>query len=354
MRVRIRTAAGILGAVAGAALALPTVAQPDGPPPATVQVQPAARQPMASVVMAPGNVVAINDARISAELAGRLTWVANVGDEIEAGGVIARMEDRELQLKLRTDEAGIRRLEASLEYVEQQLARLQQLVDQNNAARDRIDEQTSQKLMAEQDLVQARVERERTLYDLERSTIRAPFGGQIVERLRQAGEYITVGGPVARLVDTTHVEVRAQAPIAVAQYLLDGMPVTVADEQHSTENEIRRVIPVGDERSRMIEVRIALDGQPWPIGSAVRVALPTSEPTEVVAVPRDALILRADQTFLFKVGADNTVEQVPVQTGIGNGSHIEVRGDVADGDQIVTRGGERLRPGQPVTVNGDG
>jgi SOS-response transcriptional repressor LexA len=103
----------------------------------------------------------------------------------------------------------------------------------------------------------------------------------------------------------------------------------------------------------MIEVRISLNESDWVIGSAVRVALPEAKPVQVVAVPRDALILRQNSTYLFKVNGDDTVEQVTVTTGIGSGALIEVNGDVHDGDLVVVRGGETLRPGQAVMIAKD-
>jgi RND family efflux transporter MFP subunit len=307
---------------------------------------------MASVIQAPGTVVSRNDARIAAEISGRLNWVAEPGDVVEQGAVIARIDDRALRLQLQEDDATTKRLEANLVYLSQQLDRLQKLAQQNNAARNQLDESTAQKAMAEQDLVQARVSREQTLYQLHRTEVRAPFSGQIVERVAQAGEFIAVGGTIARLVDTTNIEVRARAPMSVAPYLFADMGVTVRDQRHFTENTIRSVIPVGDERSRMIEVRVTLAPDSWVIGSAVRVELPRSEAAEVVAVPRDALILRQDNIYLFKLVEDNKVEQIPVQTGVGNGSMIEVRGNINHGDQVVIRGGERLRPGQTVQIAG--
>jgi RND family efflux transporter MFP subunit len=307
---------------------------------------------MASVIQAPGTVVSRNDARIAAEISGRLNWVAEPGDVVEQGAVIARIDDRALRLQLQEDDATTKRLEANLVYLSQQLDRLQKLAQQNNAARNQLDESTAQRAMAEQDLVQARVSREQTLYRLQRTEVRAPFSGQIVERVAQAGEFIAVGGTIARLVDTTNIEVRARAPMSVAPYLFADMGVTVRDQRHFTENTIRSVIPVGDERSRMIEVRVTLAPDSWVIGSAVRVELPRSEAAEVVAVPRDALILRQDNIYLFKLVEDNKVEQIPVQTGVGNGSMIEVRGNINHGDQVVIRGGERLRPGQTVQIAG--
>ncbi len=324
----------------------------EGPPPPTVRVEQAKRQSMASVIQAPGTVISRNDARIAAEISGRLNWVAEPGDVVEKGAVIARIDDRALRLQLQENDATTKRLEANLVYLSQQLDRLQKLAQQNNAARNQLDESTAQRAMAEQDLVQARVSREQTLYQLQRTEVRAPFAGQIVERVAQAGEFIAVGGTIARLVDTTNIEVRARAPMSVAPYLFADMNVTVRDQRQFTENTIRSVIPVGDERSRMIEVRVTLAPDSWVIGSAVRVELPRSEAAEVVAVPRDALILRQDNIYLFKLVEDNKVEQIPVQTGVGNGSMIEVRGNINHGDQVVIRGGERLRPGQTVQIAG--
>lgn len=318
--------------------------------PAPVQIAEASEKAMTSVILAPGTVVSRNDARIAAEISGRLTWVAEIGAHVEQGAILARIDDRALQLELKDNQATIKRLRANLDYVRRQLDRLQRLANENNAAKDQLDEVRSQKEMAEQELAQAEIARDQTLYDIERSKVVAPFSGRIVQRAHQAGEYIALGEEIARLVDTQNIEVRAQAPMSVARYLHDGAEVVVKDKEQLTRNRIRTVIPVGDDRSRMIEVRVSLEDFSWVIGAAVRVELPASAPTSAVTVPRDALILRQDSTYLFKVADDNTVQQISVQTGIGSGEYIEVRGEIADGDRVVTRGGERLSAGQQVTV----
>jgi multidrug efflux pump subunit AcrA (membrane-fusion protein) len=114
------------------------------------------------------------------------------------------------------------------------------------------------------------------------------------------------------------------------------------------------VIPVGDERSRQMEVRVSLPDGYWPIGSPVSVELPTSAPLSVVAVPRDAVILRQDETYILRVTPGSTVERVPVSTGIGSGGLVEVKGKVTAGDRVIIRGGERLQPGQSVSIIAEG
>ena len=101
----------------------------------------------------------------------------------------------------------------------------------------------------------------------------------------------------------------------------------------------------------MFEVRITVDDPAWVVGSPVRVALPNDDPRELVAIPRDALVLRGSEVFVLRVNAENTVEKVNVETGDGLGSLIEVKGSLFDGDMVVTRGAERLQPGQTVVVS---
>ncbi len=326
-----------------------TLAQ-EGPPPVQVETALAVRQEVASTSWFPGTVVSRNDARIAAEVSGRATWVAEVGTALEVGGEIARVDDRMLSLQLADNDATIKRLEAQLKYEESQVARLDQLADTNNAAANQLDQARSQAEVVSQQLNSAKVAREQINYNIERSKIRAPFPGRVVERLVQPGEFLNPGVPVVRLVDTDDKEIRVQAPVSAARFVRDGASVTVKDDYLSSENAVRTVIPVGDERSRMIEIRVAVSEPEWVIGSAVRVALPSSEVRELVSIPRDALVLRGSEMFVYRVTADSTAERVDVTTGVGLGDHVEVNGNVAAGDELVVRGAERLRPGQALNV----
>lgn len=87
------------------------------------------------------------------------------------------------------------------------------------------------------------------------------------------------------------------------------------------------------------------------VGSPVRVALPNTDPRQMVAVPRDALVLRGSEMFVLRVTNKNVVEKVSVDTGIGLGHLVEVIGDVSGGDRVVTRDAERLKPGQEVVLS---
>jgi multidrug efflux pump subunit AcrA (membrane-fusion protein) len=78
--------------------------------------------------------------------------------------------------------------------------------------------------------------------------------------------------------------------------------------------------------------------------------MPTAAAKEVLAVPRDALVLRREGASVFKVTDESTVAQVKVIVGLGAGALIEVFGDLVAGDEVVVRGAEGLSDGMSVEV----
>lgn len=302
--------------------------------------------------LATGTVVSRADARLSAEVAAPIDWIAEPGAIVAKGDVIARLDTARIALTVRDNEAAVKRLEANAALLRTQRDRLQTLAAQQIASRNQIDEAESRLAMADQEVEQARVARDRARLELARASIRAPFAGQVAERLRMTGEFVAMGEPLVRLVDTGSVEVLARAPLAGAAALSRGQRVRVLDGSREVASEIRSIVPVGDERSRMLEVRVALARDAWPIGAAVQVELPSGPAQRSMTVPRDAVVLRQGTAYVYRIGAGDKAERITVTTGAGRTDRIEVSGDIAAGDRIVVRGAERLQPGQRVTVQG--
>jgi RND family efflux transporter MFP subunit len=343
-----------VAALAVTSLAASAALAQNGPPPAAVSVASVIEGQLAPTVSATGTVVSRNDARLAAEVPGRLDWVAEPGARIAKGAPVARVDSQALALQLRQDDAQVARLTANAELLDTQLQRLTALPD-GIASRSQVDEAAARLSMARHELEQARAARDRTRHLVDRAVIRAPFPGHVVERIRQLGEFVGAGTEVLRLTDTGNVEVVARAPVADAAHLAVGQAVTVHGVSSEAASRIRAIVPVGDERSRMLEVRIAMPGDGWPIGSAVRVELPAARNGGAsLVVPRDAVIVRADGAHVFRVGKDNTAERVTVRVGNGDAKRVEVTGALAAGDRVIVRGGERLRPGQAVTVASTG
>lgn len=331
-------------------LLAPVIAWAQGAPPAPVTVEEARKDRFSATLSVPGTVISRNDARVAAETDGRIVWVAEVGSRIAAGDAFARIDDTDLRLTLKDNRARLESLRAQQRYQTTNLERLERLAISNNAAANQIDEARSQLDMTEQEIRRAEVAVAQTERRIAQTGVVAPFPAVVVERLVQVGEFVGRGTAVARIVDTENREIRVAAPLSVAPYVREGLEVSVEHDGRQSLSPVARVIPVGDERSRMFEIRIAAANPAWVIGSPVRVALPNSDPRELVAIPRDALVLRGAETFVLRVTEENTVEKITVDTGIGLGALVEVIGQVDPGDRVVVRGAERLQPGQSVVV----
>jgi RND family efflux transporter MFP subunit len=325
----------------------------EGPPPVPVTVARVQGGAPGATNGATGAVASRNDAAISAEVSGRLLWIAEPGTRIERNGVLARIEARDLQLGLRDSEAAVRRIDAEVRLLAAQRDRLNTLGQTSAVSRSQLEEATARHEMSAQQLEQARVTRDRAALMLERTVIRAPFAGAVAERLHSTGEYVTPGTALARLVDTRNVEVVARAPLNLAGSVKPGSVATLEMGGARVTGKVRAVVPVGDERSRLLELRIAVADVEWPVGAPVRVELVNAERSAGVSVPRDAVILRQAATYVYRVAKGNTAERVPVTVGAGRGESVAVVGDLRAGDLVVVRGGERLQPGQAVTVTNE-
>jgi RND family efflux transporter MFP subunit len=229
--------------------------------------------------------------------------------------------------------------------------RLLQLAEKNLSARSQLDQNEADLAVAQSDETIARVQLGLSQIAMHITQIRAPFDGIITERLRNIGERLNVADEIIRIVDPNSLEVVARAPLNTVNYIKDDAVIEIHNDFRQGEASVRVIVPFGNPQSHMFEVRLNVDPDVWTVGESVRLSMPTADVKQVLAVPRDALVLRREGASVFRVMADNTVEQVHVITGLGDGSHIEVIGELAAGDQVVTRGAERLSPGMEVSTN---
>ncbi|MBL8298352.1 MAG: efflux RND transporter periplasmic adaptor subunit [Rhodanobacteraceae bacterium] len=336
-----------------AALTAPAVAQAPnpGPPAATVAVAEATATKLAPARWVPGSVVSRDDARIATLAAGRVLEIAEVGSVVRKGERLAKLDDVPLRLRLEQARATAGRAKAQRDLAQTQMSRLAKLAPGNAVAQTQLDEARATLESASQELIRVEAERRSIEHDLSETEIRAPFDGVVSERFTQRGEYLQMGAAVAHLVDTGRLEARVQAPLALAPQVKAGQEIQVRLRGAEQPATVRAVVPVGDERSRQFELRVALPEDFALVGTAIEVALPEATgAATALTIPRDALVLREAHTYVMRVKEDNTAERVEVRAGAARDTFVEVTGELSPGDKIVVRGAERLSPGQSVRV----
>ena len=155
---------------------------------------------------------------------------------------------------------------ARLTYLDAQVKRLQKLVSQNTATRSRLDEAVAERDVTRSELSAARARVALTAERLERTRIKAPFGGIVTERVLQSGEWAESGRAVVRLVDAGALEVQTWIPIAALAFVR-GRTASLLSWRSSpsktTSATVRTIVPVGDNRSRLYELRLGV-GRPSP------------------------------------------------------------------------------------------
>ena len=338
-------------AIAVVCLVVANAAAADAPqsPAAVVEVAKARIARVAPRRWVPGGVVSRNDARLATSASGRLEYVAEVGTRVRAGERVAKLEDETVGLNVEDARAEVARIEAQRATSERQLQRLEKLAN-NSISQTQIDEMRSQLAVQTAQLQQAKVRQRSAVHALEQTELRAPFPGVVTERLAQRGEYVATGAAIAHLVDTVHLEGRAQAPLSLMNLVRPDMelPVKVAGKQLLA--NVRTVVPVGEERSRQFELRLTLANSALAVGTPIEIGLPENDGADALVVPRDAIAVRQDGNYLMRVSRDNIAERVNVTSAAADGDLVIVHGTLSAGDIVIVRGVERLQPGEKVTI----
>ena len=339
----------ISGLIAGSLMIFSTLSHGQfGPTP--VNVEAAQQRMLAPLSSVSGAIVSQNDSQVAARVAGQLIEVAKVGTKVNAGDTFAVIRDPALVFRHAEQTARLNSSKANLAFLNSEVKRLRSLAERDLSSKTELD-----RTLSDRDQAEAEVQENKALLDgieLSQSyqNMRAPFDGIIMERLADVGELVAAGTAVVRLVQTTDLEVSARVPVASLSYVVPGKTISFSSSVGTGNAVVRTAVPVADTRTRLVEVRAKVVEDNWPVGLDVTVKVPSGAEKEVLAVPRDALVLRRDGARVFRIGAEDKAEQVMVQTGIATEQWIEISGDIQPGDRVIIRGAERLQPGQQVVV----
>lgn len=333
-------------------VATPATAQQQIPAKA-VQVAAVSRTELAPTVAVPGSIYSRNEVQVTAGVAGQLTMVAEPGTLIEAGQAIATIDKSTLLLQRAEQEVLLQRAEISIRQLNSQLRRQRELENESLVSEFELEQTEANRDLALSDASLTMV-RIRQIDDLIRRTdVRAPFTGVIIRRDRRAGEDVARGEVLAQITDIRNLEVRAFVPLKHLQRTSVGQELSIfaSDEYHL--GKIRSLVPTGDVRSQTFEARIDLPANisgSWSVGQLVSVAIPIRARELALTVPRDALVLRSNGAFVFRIGEDNKAEKISVELGDSAGDLIAIMGPLTEGDRVAIRGAENLTEGADVKI----
>jgi membrane fusion protein (multidrug efflux system) len=167
------------------------------------------------------------------------------------------------------------------------------------------------------------------------------------------GEWIEIGGAAVEMIALERLQVRVDVPERYFDLLSDGEMVRVelaALPGLVLDGAVHRIVARADPQARTFPVKVSIPNPKGRVGVGMlaQVALRVGRGRRACVVPKDALIRQAGQELVYRITTDETVETVAVESVEGLGAWVVVEGGIEAGDRVVTRGNERLRPGQAV------
>jgi len=350
-------------AAGSAALARPALA---------VELGDATRTAMADVITVVGNLEGDASVEVSSKVAGRLEEVAvRIGDRVAKGGVLARVESRELQEQVHQAEASfevaratVRQREADLKFAQTNLDRTRSLFERQLLPRQTLDDADArhQSAQAQLDLSRAQFTQAQARLDelkitLASTDIKSPVDGFVGKRLLDPGAFVSPNTAVVAVVAIDRVRLVANIVEKDLRRVRVGSTADVEVDAFPGETfsgHVARVAPVLDPATRTAQMEVEVPNRDFRLkpGMYSRVKLTVATKAQALTVPVNAVVTIEGKKGVFQVkdGATKLAAFQPIATGLEDAARIEVLSGLTDGARIVTTGAAALRDGDPVTI----
>lgn len=303
-------------------------------------------------VAAAGSVRARRESAIGAEVSGRIVEVlVDVGDELAEGDELFRLDPVPYEIAVAESEAGLQLARAELENAAAEEARIERLVAERATSMSVRDEHKTASAVAAAQVAQMEARLAAARAELERTVVRAPYAGSVVERKAHEGA-MAGAQPIIVLQESGRLEVVLNIPEATLVPVSVGDAVYVYSPSLSgpIQTNVLRVSDRVDPATRTVEVRapVTSEGGVLKAGSFVRAEVIVEPDMARPTLPRSALLIRDGRTYVF-VMEDDRVRRVTVRTGAQTESDaellsgVEVGAEVVDGEVLA-----RLVDGAPV------
>ena len=344
----------VISAILGASILLAgnTIAA-ESPTPKPVKVDPVKVMDLSATTDLMATIHSRAYVPVTAGVNGRIEWLAEPGSMVQEGDVLVKMDLLPLKLMQLEQQAQLKRAKINVNYLQNEVQRLQKLKKSNSASQFQLDQSQSQYDLAKTDIEIADLKLQQINDQIQRANVTAPFSGVITERIVRAGTDVNRSDSLLKLLDTEHLEVRLFVPIKYLAFIRKGHSLNISASGQMINAKISALIPSADAKSQTFEVRINIPthlNESWAAGQLVKVTVPIQATKNTLTVHRDALILRKDGTYVVKIDIDNKAHRLPVIVQNGTFDRVSIKGDLKAGDNVAIRGAERLNEGQQVVV----
>jgi len=305
-----------------------------------------------------GGIEAVSAPEIVGKVAAEIEEVlVDEGDRVEAGQLLARLDDEAFRLDKEGAQADIRRLQVLLQNQRDNLERDRSLIGKKLISEAQLDDARSAVEQTQAQLAQARSLLDKARYQLSHTRILAPIGGEIQNRSVSRGDYVNPNSPNSRalfqIVDVDHLRARLFFPEDLARRIARGTPATLIRDGARVETRIAKTLPMLDSGTRALEALADFDNLPgWQPGESVAAEVVLARHQRAVVVPEAVLVQRPAGLVVYRLEGDKARE-VAVTTGIRQDDRVEILSGVGKGDLLALDGASYLSDGAAVEIKGE-
>lgn len=304
-------------------------------PVVTVKTIKVERGNVAATVAATGTLVPLNKVDVSSKITGLITKVlVKENDYVQQGQVLIELDDKQLQ-------SDMEQVRAKLKNALLNHQRNQELLRQGAISTQQADQ-------TETDYLVAKATYDNSLSKIEDTIIRAPINGVVIGKPIPAGQTVAPGISTPMVLLTvaelsamqieTLVDESDIGRIAVGQnvtFTVDSFP-NLSFAGVVTNVSMKSVV-----QQNVVYYTVLVDvtdtqGKLFPSMTA-RVSIHVGESKNVLLLPLSALREKKGQKYVTVQRANGSTEDVPLEIGLMGDDKVEVRGALAEGDNVVTR-----------------
>jgi len=308
-----------------------------------VQVQAVERSDISTFLLNTTTLLAEREVEVPAKVAGQVGRLfVEEGDRVKAQQVLARLDERELELQLRESEIRAKNAKAMLE-------RTKNMFEKKLVSQENLDDVRYQYESAQAAYETARLK-------VEYTNIRSPIDGIVTQRLIEIGQRVNVNQPAFQVADFDPLRAVIHIPEREMHRVRVGQVAEITAEAlpgKTFTGKVRMISPIVDPTSGTVKVTIdAYDrtAQLKP-GMFVTTHIITETHHDALVIPKKALILESesDQVYVYDNGV---ARKATLQLGFKESERVEVTGGLNEGELVVVIGQEGLREGLPLRISG--
>ncbi len=371
-------------------------------PPLLVSVVPAAEEEIVETMTVTGTLVPREEILVAPEVEGlRITEVlADEGDVVVKGQVLARLSRDILDTQLLQNAASLARADSAIEQAKNQIVQAEATLTEARQALERVralratgnatevqmekavalERAAAGRLAADQDGLRiagadkkvSEAMRNELMVRRDKTEIKAPDAGIVSRRTARIGATASAAGePLFRIIAKGQIELEAEIPeVQLARVTTEAPFTMVSGPDKRITGQIRLVSPEIDKVTRLGRIRVALAADPvLRIGAFARGDIEVGRRKGVV-VPRTAVVYDTEgaQVFIAQPtqedhpasqtsqpsddtrGVPGIVAVRTVKTGLSSGERIQIVEGIVSGDPVIAKAGAFLRSGDKVRV----